>query len=204
MLKTVKNQAKNNFKRRLSNSFGSLGYFFAFFQWLWAVLLYFSVLKATISLVSPTSTTPVIPSPRIDFILPGWVEITIVIVVTTIMLAVSAYALINLPSKIVKTSRAAVRKTSGVAAPLIIKAQHRHDTKTSRMRITPAIIFGVKILLVAIPLVACLASELLDKQSIDYTIAIIIGYGLAGLSVIFFALQYGISKILGVKSADLY
>lgn len=199
----MKSQTKTDVKRRIVNAFGSLGYFFSFFAWFWALLLYFSLFKATITLVAPNANAPVIETPQVNVSLPSWLEMTIVIIVTTIMLAVTIYALVKLPSKIVKASSEVVHKTTAVAAPIIIKSQHKKDTQKNRMRLTPPLVFAFKIVLVVVPLIASLASKLLDKQSIDYTIAIIIAYGIAGLCVLFFAIQYALARAFRVKMTSL-
>lgn len=203
MLKTMKSHTRTDLKRRIANAFGSIGYFFSFFAWFWALMLYFSLLKATVTLVAPNADVPVVETPQVTVALPGWLEMTIVIAVTVIMLIVTLYALIKLPSKIAKVSSDVVHKTTATAAPIIIKSQHKKDTPKNRMRLTPMLILALKIVIVIIPLVASLASKLLDKQSIDYTIAIIIAYGIAGLSVLFFAIQYSLASAFRIKITDI-
>jgi hypothetical protein len=45
---------------------------------------------------------------------------------------------------------------------------------------------------------------LLEKQSLDYSIVMTIGWVLACLGVVFFAIQYAIAGLFHVKMSDLW
>lgn len=89
-------------------------------------------------------------------------------------------------------------------APIVIKVQHKKDTKKLHARLTSKLILAIKLLLVVIPIALTAASGLLEKQSIDYPIAIVVGCGLAGFSVAFFAFQYVLAGLLRVKMPGLW
>jgi hypothetical protein len=125
-------------------------------------------------------------------------------VVVIVMVAITIYALISVPKSIIKTSNKMVHKTADTVTPLVIKAQHKQDTKTLRMKISSRLTFAIKVLLVLIPIALTAASGLLVDQPIDHSIAMIAGYGLASFSVVFFAVQYGLAKLLRVKLLELW
>lgn len=167
-------------------------------------MLYFSVIQSIPLLVPPSTNQQVEQFPIFTFTLPSQLEVIILAVVVITMTAVTIYILIKIPTTIIKTSNKAVRSTAKTMAPTIIKAQHKKDTNKLRIKITARLVFAIKISLILIPVILTAASGLLENLSIDYPIATIIGYGLAGFSAVFFALQYGLARLLDVKISDLW
>ena len=135
---------------------------------------------------------------------PDPVGTIILVVVVVVMVAITIYALISIPRSIVRTSNKLVHRTAETIAPLVIKAQHKQDTKRIRITITSRLALGIKAFLIVIPIALTAASRLLEKQPIDYQIAMIVGCGLACFSIMFFAAQYLLAKILHVKISDLW
>lgn len=200
----MEQKTKRNPKRGVANFFGALGYFFGFLQWFWVVLLYFSVIQSVTLFVSPSADKPVTPPPIPAFTLPNSVEMIIVGITVVVMVAVTIYALIKIPMSIVKTSNKVVHKTAQTMTPIVIKAQHKKDTKKLRIKLTVRLILMLKLLLVIVPIGLTAASIWLDKQSVDYSIALVIGCGLACVSAIFFVLQYTVAGTLRVKLRELW
>lgn len=197
--------AKNNssVKKGIANTFGYVGYFFCFLQWLWVALLYFSVIQSAILFVSPDANAPVRQTPSFAVSLPDPVTTTIVAIIVVVMIVVTIYALIRLPMNIAKNSNAIVHKASQAAVPLVMKAQHKKDTKKNRLALTPKIIMIFKLTLIVIPVILAVLSGLTPKLPIDYRIAAIMGYGLAGASALFFGVQYLIAKIFRIAPRHL-
>jgi hypothetical protein len=191
-------------RKNFSNFFGSFGYLFCFLQWLWVVMLYFSVVQSATLLISPNADKQVEQSPSFTFALPDSSEIIILVIVMTVMIAVTIYVLIKIPMSIVKTSNKIVHKTAETMTPIVIKAQHKKDTKRFHAKITSTLMLAIKLLLVVAPVMLTVASGLLEKQSIDYSIAMLIGGGLACFSAVFFAIQYSLANLLHVKASDLW
>lgn len=200
----MKQKPERNFKKSLVNAFGSLGYFFGFLEWFWAVMLYFSILKAFTLFVLPSAEQPVAPHTSATFTPPTQIESIIIAIVTVIMILVSIYVLIKMPSNIAKTSNKVVHKTTDAAMPFVIKAQGLPDTKKTRAKLTAKLVLGIKLLLVIIPVGLTAASGLLEKQSVDYSIAMIVGCTLAVLSLFFFATQYLLAVIVRLKSSQIW
>lgn len=201
MPKNTKN--KSSVKKGIANTFGYVGYFFCFLQWLWAALLYFSAIQAAILFVSPDADAPVRQTPSFAVSLPDPVTTTIVAIIVVVMVAVTIYALIKLPVDIAKNSDKIVHKASRAAVPLVMKVQHKKDTKKNRLALTPKIIIILKLTLIVIPVILAVLSGLTPKLSIDYRIAVIIGCGLAVFSGLSFGIQYFVARVLRVTSSDI-
>lgn len=191
-------------KKGIANFFGSLGYLFCTLQWLWAAMLYIGMLQSATWLVPEAPDSKAEELPHFTFTLPSPLEMAIVVAVTVLMIALTAYALMKMPVGIVKTSNKIVHKTAETVAPAVIKAQHRKDTKKLRVYITSRLMLAVKLLLIVLPVASTAASGLLEKQSIDYSIAMVVGCGLAVFTVVFFAIQYALAGLLRVKMAELW
>lgn len=191
-------------RRTVANFFGGLGYLFCFLQWFWVVALYFSVVQSVILFVAPSADTPVERSPTLTLEIPSTVSMVIAAITVVVMVIVTVYVLAKMPIGIAKSSNKAVHRAAKTVAPVIIKAQHKKDTKKIRIKIEAEVMLLIKLLLVVIPIALTVGSGLLEQQSVSYSIALIIGGGLACLSVIQFAIQYGLAGALHVKLKDLW
>lgn len=181
-------------KRVTANTFGALGYLFSTLQWFWVVMLYFSVLQAAVLFVSP-SATPTPQPQHATITLPGPVTTIILVVITLIMTALTLYALVKLPMNIVKTSSKAVHQASHAVTPVVLQMQHKKDTKKARKKLSTRVIVWLKLSLVALPILLAFGSSLLSRQFINHSVAMIISYGLACCSILFFVLQYTFAKL---------
>ena len=200
----MKRKPERNLKRSTVNALGSIGYFFGFLEWFWAIMLYFSVLKAFTLFVSPSVDQPVGQHATFAFTPPSPIEGIIIAVITVAMVLLSIYVLIKMPSNVIKTSNKVVHKASDAVVPMVIKAQHKTDTKKNRRLLSARIISIMKRLLVLIPTGFIVGSGLLDKQAIDYSIALVVGCMLALLSLFFFAAQYILARLLHIEMADIW
>lgn len=200
----MKQKTKNTLKKNSVNSFGVAGYLFCLFQWFWAVMLYFSVIQSILSLVMPNASTQVKPVPAFAPELPDQVQWGILIAVTVFMIALTLYAVIKMPMYAIKASNQAVHKAAEAATPIVIRAQHKKDTKKRRIIMTPRLVVSIKALLVIVPAVLTAGTTLLERQPIDYPIAITIGLGLALLSIGSFTVQYILARPLRVKPSELW
>jgi len=167
-------------------------------------MLYFSVVQSIALLIAPGTRHQAEPSHGFTFTLPDTPKIIIAAVIITITIVMTIYLLVRIPMNIVKTGNKIVHKTAETMAPIVIKVQHKKDTKKLHARLTSKLILAIKLLLVVIPIALTAASGLLEKQSIDYPIAIVVGCGLAGFSVAFFAFQYVLAGLLRVKMPGLW
>jgi hypothetical protein len=199
----MKAEAKRRIKKSVVNTFGTLGYLFGFLQWLWAIVLYLSVIQSTTSFINNKDTTQIVEPATFSISMPGPLGVIILGVTIVVMVAITIYAIVAVPRSIVKVSNKVVHKAAESVAPMVIKAQHKKDTKRTRIQLTARLILVVKAALVITPLLITAASRLLEVQFIDYSIALIVGCGLASLSFILFALQYILGAVLRVKVTDI-
>ena len=199
----MKRTPKGAIKVKIVNMFGSLGYVFCFMQWLWAVLLYFSVIQPVISSVVPEANEKSYNVPQFSVALPSSMEMLFIAVVVVAMIALTVYVLIKLPAGIAKTSGEVAHKATATAVPVAMRVYHKKDTKKNRLMLTPRVLVIVKLLLIVIPAVASTASILLETMPIDYMIVVAVGGMLAGITVVFFAVQYALSLALHIKLSQL-
>jgi hypothetical protein len=199
----MKPSASRNLKRSTANFFGAFGYLFCCLQWFWAIMLYFSIFKSVSTFLGADTSQHVEQTVTPVAAPPSALQLVILAVIVAIMVGITIYALVKIPIGIVKTGNRVVHETAKTMAPVVVKAQHKPVTKKARRRITTRLTIVIKLLLVAIPIAATAASGLLDKQPIDYAIAIILGCGLAGFAAISFGLQYALAGLLRVKLSEL-
>lgn len=199
----MKIESKYRLKKTTVNSFGVLGYLTGFLLWLWAVILYLSLIQSTTTYLSTQGNTQTLAPVESSFSISGPFGLVIVGITVVIMVGLTVYALYAIPKTIVKTSNKLVRKTAEAAVPIVIKTQHKKITKRSRLQLTARLILAGKLLFILLPIIIALASKLLEVQFIDYQIALTVSFGLACVTAIFFSLQYILATILLVKSTDL-
>lgn len=200
----MKQEPVRNIKRSSANFLGAFGYLFCFLQWFWAIMLYFSMVQSVALFVAPSAHQQSQLSAGLRLALPSSFELIVVAIIIAIMIALTIYLLIKLPMNIVKTGNKIVHKTAETMTPIVMRAQHKKDTKKLHARLTSKLILVIKLLLVVIPIALTAASGLLEKQSIDYSIALVVGCGLAGFSMAFFTVQYALAGLLRVKMSELW
>jgi len=196
--------AKYNRKKNVSNFFGALGYFACLIQWFWVVILYSSLLKSAVLLVSPDADN-VVTKP--DVVINSGVSLPSIIfagVVTIFVIILTVYVLIKMPSAILKTSKKIVNEAAESVVPVVLKVQHKKDTKKNHIKLTTRIIVIIKAVLLVLPIILTLVSQLLKVQIFGFYIAILISIWLAAFTIVFFILQYVIAKAFAVKSKDLW
>jgi hypothetical protein len=200
----VNKKTKDNLKKKAVNFFGAVGYFFSSLQWLWVVLLYSGLILGLAKIMSHGATKQVItPSTNID-LNSSMPMIIITAVITFVMVAITIYIIIKIPSTLIKTSKKVVQSTAESATPLILQAQNKKDTKKNRIKMTPLLTMIMKVILVSIPVILAFASQFIEKQIFDFFIAIYIGVLLACFSLLFFVFQYLAAALMSVKKQDIW
>ncbi len=116
----------------------------------------------------------------------------------------TVYVIVKIPSTIVKTGKKVVNETADNLTPLILKVQHKKDTKKRHQKLTARLILIIKILIIVIPVVLSLLSQFQDKPMVDFNVVVFISIWLAGFSIIAFFIQYLLAKIFAIKRQDLW
>jgi hypothetical protein len=104
---------------------------------------------------------------------------------------------------IIKTSKKIVHGVAGNVTPLLLKIQHKKDTKKYHIKLTARLILVIKAMVIVIPIILTFTSQFIEKQSIDFFIAMYVSLWLACFSLIFFVIQYSLANILSVKRQEL-
>jgi len=205
----VNTKAKNNLKKKFVNLFGVFGYLFCSLQWLWAILLYFSLIANFALFIAPSSTgqpEPVVVTDPNTIISPGSniLMVIISIVIIVIIIAMTIYFLYKIPSTIVKTGEKIVHSGASNITPFILKAQHKAETKNNKLKLTPRLVVFIKIALVLLPVVLSYMSKFIKIQLVDLNIAMCASVCLACFSLMFFIFQYILCKVFKIKIQDLF
>jgi hypothetical protein len=199
---------KTNIKKGVANFFGSLGYLFCALQWFWTVLLYYSLIQSLAIFISINTTnqvskpTPIVPVAN-NLALSSSATI-VAIIITIIVIFLAIYIIIKIPSIIVKTGKKIVQKTAETTVPLVIRAQHKKDTKKFHLQLTSCIIVIIKTVLVVVPVALAFASKVLEEQAFDFSLTMYLSLWLASLSVVFFFFQYLLASLLQIKRQYLW
>jgi hypothetical protein len=196
---------KNGLKKWLANLFGSFGYLFCALQWLWAVILYYGSISSLFSLLKTENINTNVDKATVSVGNSDGVFLAIFsAIVIILILALTAYVIYKVPSTIVKTGKKVVNETAENLTPLLLKVQHKSDTKKRRYKLTTLLTLILKIIIIIIPAAASLLSRFINKPMVDYNVVIFISFWLASLSIISFCLQYLIAKIFTINRRDLW
>lgn len=195
---------KSNYKKNAANFFGAVGYLFCSFQWLWVMLLYFSLIKAFALFITPSSDSNVIKSTELINSNSNTLPIIIVAVITIIMVAFTIYIIVKIPSTIIKTSKKIVHEVAEKVTPAILRLQNRKDTKKNHIKLSSGLILILKIVLITVPIILSFMSQFIEKQMIDFYIVMYISLWLGVFSLIFFVSQYFIARLLLITKQNLW
>jgi hypothetical protein len=187
---------------RAANFFGGIGYISVISQWLWTIALVLpSILEneSLKNLLLPQHTEAT-QTPIATFDENSLLMIIIATVVTVIVLVVTVVVLIRLPIALVRTSQKTVTHTVETIIPTI--THHKPVSKKKRAVLSTKIRIYVKLALCLIPLIP-LTFVSTATIGLDSSIALLIGTILAIGSIIWFALQYGVAKLLKIRFEKL-
>jgi len=202
----VNNASKTNIRLKIVNFFGSVGYLACVFQWLWAILLYFSLIEGYAKSITPASevhnTSPV--SSPINISSPDILQVLVVLAITVVMVAITIYIIIKMPSIVSNTSRKIVHQAADNIAPVVMQAQKKPFSKRNQQKLSSKIIIFLKVLLVFAPVIASIFSKLLDKQIMEFYLVMIVTFWLASFSIVFFSAQYLFSWLFKVRNQDVW
>lgn len=150
-------------------------------QWFWVILLYFSLIKSFALSTIPNASIgsqvvqPVILDP--DTVTaassgPDMFFIIIAAAITVLILAVTIYAIVKMPSTISKVSKNVVRGTAENVTPILLQIQHKKDTKKNHIKLTPLLVLIIKLLLIIIPIGLTFVSLFIPEQLVDFNISL--------------------------------
>lgn len=195
---------KGNFKRKLANFFGGLGYLFCALQWLLAALVYSSFIKSVLSTFTPTVTKPIPETPVVINLASSTPLMVGAIIITLAVVILSIYVFVKIPTTIVKTTKNVIHEAAETAAPVLLHVQHVKNTKPSRKKIVLRITVIIKALIIIAPLVLSFCSQFTANQTFDFSLAMYMSIWLAVLAIVSFVVQYALAGLLSVKHQDIW
>jgi hypothetical protein len=197
-------KTKLKFKKKLANFFGGVGYFFCLLQWFWVVILYFSIIEKVALFFSTNNektVTKTIPAVEIG---PNLSFTIIAVTITVFMILLTLYVIYKIPSTIVKTGKKIVHGTAETVTPMVLRYQHKKDSKRNHIKLSVRMIIAIKIFLIIAPLILSMMSKYIEKQSFSFAISMYISFWLAVFCALAFIIQYILSSLLAVKRQDLW
>jgi len=196
---------KIDLKKILVNFFGALGYLSITLQWILVFIVNFSFIES-LALLMGSSTDKqyqvVEPSAAVNSE-PNLTLIIFGVIVTVAMVLLSVYLFVKMPSMIAKAGKKAVHGVAQHTVPLILKAQHKKDTKKNSRFLTPHLVAVIKAVLIITPAVLIYMSQSLGDKILSFDIAMYASLWLAGVSLVLFVFQYVLAKILVIKIDNL-
>lgn len=194
----------NNWRLKTANFAGGIGYLACILGWFWSTILYLPTLKGLLERFmsyypqSPDEITTPITSSE-----PNNIIALIGIVVTIIMIAITAFILIKLPITIAKAGKNITHKPAEIIAPLVSKYQHKKDTPRRRRIIAYRLTTIFKVMLVIMPVILTACSQLVDLP-IDIAISLTISSGLGVVAGVSFAMQMLVANAWKLDRKELW
>ena len=196
-------KTKTVLKKRIVNFFGSLAYLTCLMSWFMVIMAYFSSIqtftKSIIPDKEPVSQPIIVVSQGVNLPM-----LLFAIFITILMIALTVYVMVKLPSVVAKTSKKIIHDAAEQVAPIVIKAQHKEVTKSRKIKSMFHIIVVLKVILIAAPLILVYSSASVSDKIISIEIVTYVSLWLAGLSAILFATQYFLASLLSVKRQDIW
>ncbi|MDK2899339.1 MAG: hypothetical protein PWQ10_526 [Patescibacteria group bacterium] len=194
-------EEKTSSKNNIANLFGTFGYFFCLLQWLWVILLYSSFVEFLISFIESNNVNTQVSKP-VFVIAPNpviesgfdMISTLIAIIIIVFMVGLSLYFLVKMPSIILNSSKKVVHEVAESTAPIVLRVQHKKETKKSKIKLTSQLIIIIKLVLVISPLIIAFMSQFIEKQVIEFYISMYVGLFLALFSAVSFVIQYMVNK----------
>lgn len=195
---------------KTANIFGALGYTNLVIQWLWAVLAvglpYFQASRYVDTLFGNNTTPkPILPPPvELGDSTPSSI---VVIVVLIFSVAAIAYAIWAIPRSLGKTG-AKITKSSAIAtSDVIIKLQRHQKTQkdfdAQKVKMVIRISWLLKIGLIIVPVLLLLIPQETHSSISRYS-AVLAGLFFACFSLLWFSLQFLISKLLRLDQSKVW
>lgn len=201
----MNNKTKTNFKKGVVNFFGALGYFFCSILIFWTIILYSNLIGGVAEFLSTDTKSHVVQTTSVVGNSGESIIQTIAgIVILIATVAFTIYILIKIPSAMAKASKKVVHEAADGAMPIVLRMNHKQDTKKNRLTLTSRLVVIMKIVLITASVILAFGSQFLEKQFIDFDIAILVSLWLACLCTILFGLQYLMARLLFVKNQDLW
>lgn len=187
------------------NLFGIIGYCIISLQFLIVLMAYFDPLQTLLYSATPPKPEPVIQQPATDAISePSTFSVILGLALVVVMMGVTIYVFLKAPAAIARAGSKVVHRATEKAAPVVLHAQHKKNTKPNRKKISVKLSMVIKSLLITLPLIAVVVSPLFVKPYLDVKIAVIASVALAIISLLCFVFQYSLAFIMKLDRKHLW
>lgn len=187
---------------RFANVFGALGYMSTLTQWLWTGILvaYPLLTKERLNALLPEASTPVQTSTvAIDYGSFTPVITILAIAASLLIVTMSIYLLIKLPSQIGKKGQQLTKATATGVLPVV----RRHPlNKKQRKRLIDRITWWVKIVFILLPIAGLLFAS--SDTGMSKTVIMIIGALCAFWTSFCFLVQFVIAKLYRLQAETIW
>lgn len=189
-------------KLHIANVFGTLGYVSVMFQWLWMlVVLATPILSSDFAapLFLPSeNSTPVQP---LATDIPGPIATIFMVLAVAFAISVTIYAVVAVPRTIGRSGQKVTQVSAQVVLPRL--THHRKITKKRQKTLLERISWSIKLVLLAIPVIALLAPV---SAELGLEREVVVGFGLycALMSVLWFGLQFIFARLARLPNDRLW
>lgn len=187
---------------KIANTLGAFGYLAVCIQWAWLAvtqLLPFAADSDVKDLFIPSN--PVTPVETTPTVLPDTVQLLLIIGAVIFSLLVTVYAVYLVPKTIGRSGKTITKAGAKAATDQLAKAKPL--SKVAKQRLNIQITWGLKLLLIVLPLMALFipVSDLIDLSDLQ---VMIVGLMLAAISFGWFALQATLSLAYKLRQKDVW
>ena len=204
----MEKRKKPSFKENFVNFFGSLGYFTIFLQIFVALIAYFQWLRFAMDIVAPPQPTQPTPTPDPTqgegvAMEPSIFVMVFAVVMALVCLGIVVYIIIRVPIAVSRVSSKVTRTTAERAAPVVLRAKKQRITKKKRLQLSYRLVLSIKLAVVLLLLFKVYVSQFLVEPLVPFSFILTISAVLAGLSIVFFTLQYGLGYFMNVEKQQI-
>lgn len=190
--------------RPLLNALGFLAYLSCLFQWALVVLPFLpglldsDVFHTFMPSGPPSEVVVYAPSPQA---FPNWLVFTLVAVIVLAVVVVTVRALARLPRAVGHAGQSFTRTAAEHVIPLV--THHATLPEKKRRALTARIVFDIKLVLLALPLIIVLVVPLPDT-SISRQLLMVVVAVAAAWSLLLFCLQAACARLFKVSLDRLW
>lgn len=198
-MRSDKKQHKT-FATNVANAFGFLGYLSLLLEWVLAICIiaYPFVQNGGLDWIVPAHNPE--PTPTMVPIPASPLTLVVGIVATIVSLGIMVYAIYKLPQAVGKTGAKVTHKAARVIAPVITK--HRKLPKKALRLLTFRTVIAIKVIAALLPLAVVVAVPTFLVLSKD--IVVVITTFFAGVALVNFCIQYGLTKLKSVDTTAIW
>lgn len=188
------------FATNVANTFGFLGYLSLLLEWVLVICIiaYPFVQNGGLDWIVPAHNPE--PTPTMAPIPASPLTLVVGIVATIVSLGIMVYAIYKLPQAVGKTGAKVTHKAAHVIAPVITK--HRKLPKKALRLLTFRTVIAIKVITALLPVMVVVAIP--TFLVLPKNIVVVITTFFAGVALVNFCIQYGLTKLKSVDTTAIW